>query len=149
MISIIVIAALSHMTGEGVCHLSLDGHTLSSSLHHFMKVYMHHRQGRTVILSYCHAIILSCCNVVSHMFSVKCCHTFMLPCAHTSVLSFCYTPTFHTPCCRTAIGFTYSPQGHKTLHMFMDDLHLPQYSETTPPSCHEVSDSHSLTVNSR
>ena len=68
---------------------------------------MHHRQGHTAILSFCHIAIL--------------------PYFHTVILP--YSPP---------IGLTYGPQDRKTLHVFIDDLHLPLHNKTTPPSCHEV-----------
>ena len=81
---------------------------------------MHHRQGG--IPSYCHIAILP----YFHTAILPYCHSAILPFCRISILS--YSPT----------GLTYGPQDRKTLHVFIDDLHLPLHNKTTPPSCHEV-----------
>ena len=129
---------------------------------------MHHRQGgipsycHTVILPFCRISIPPYCHTVILPY----CHSAVFPYRHTAILSFCHIailPSFHTailPYCHSAIfpyrhtailsfchiailpysptGLTYGPQDRKTLHVFIDDLHLPLHNKTTPPSCHEV-----------
>ena len=109
VICFVTMVALSHMTSEGVCHMTLDSHTSSSTLHDFMNVFMHHNQGR---LSYTH-------TPIPHSII----HPYFIP-------SYTHTSFHHTLILHSAICPYFIPP-YQDLHTVLKITKLSTCSSTT------------------